>query len=193
MGWLIGCNEANVSTCIYLEAAKLKHPGSNEFFGSEISGRSRIDQQFNRLLLESDERGVRQEFVKEGHLYLPRFHYLLLRGLSKSRKIRAYSYSIFAKLKPFLQCQLTLLFDTECREKMLPSSTRLFNNLCAALSSCQVFQEPVPIKIIINVFRLFVCKGNRDWMQNLLSYLIESPDRSSSSECKLHRREEELP
>ena len=95
MGRLCGRNEANIPACIYLEAAELKHQGSNEFFGREMSGRSRIDQQFNRLLLELDERGARQEFVKEEYLYLPGFHHFPLKGISKSRKILACSYSIF--------------------------------------------------------------------------------------------------
>ena len=86
--------------------------------------------------------------------------------------------SVFSKLKPSIQCQLVLDMESErqSRWKSLSSYSTFFNSLCAALSSCHVFKEPIQPEKIVSTIQLFVKLGNPEWIQAFVCSLIESPD-----------------
>ena len=90
--------------------------------------------------------------------------------------------ALFSKLKPSMQCKIVLDMESlkESRWKSLPSFTVLFESLCAAFSSCQVFEEPVSTNKIAKVLQLFVRMGNRDWLVTFIESLTKFSKSFSS-------------
>lgn len=94
-------------------------------------------------------------------------------------------FATFSKLKALMQCQLVLDLKSKMNTslwKTLPSATKFFENLCAALISRQFLTETVSKEriMIIKLIELYVRLGNRESIQTIISCVIESPYSDSA-------------
>ena len=133
-----------------------------------------VDAIDSAMSLISDHDGGRSTEANVD-LYL-NFIVSLEENLATSNPQRFTSFAaMFLKLKPSMKCKIVLDMESqkESRWKSLPLFTVLFESLCAALSSCQVFEEPVSTNKIIEVLQLFVRRGNRDWLVTFIESLTQ--------------------